>query len=210
MVIRALMTPSVSATQPMVSPQSMGTNPFVFSSGTPNHIPQPIPWDSYPFSFSMSDMTSHFPSSISLSYVNPSFVFGGIMPPYYPFSLGGGHIPQPTLMVGVWNPPSYGPNLSFTFPRESAQMDDPSTYYISSIYPSSSMLVPTNAFLMENLPMSFGVPSRGSQFYSMGNPLHRVPSSGGNIYPHLSNPCHISFSLQEDSSVMIPLQPFMN
>jgi hypothetical protein len=44
----------------------------------------------------------------------------------------------------------------------------------------------------------------------MGNRLHEVPSSGGNIYPHLSNPCHVPFSSQPTSSVMIPLQPFMN
>jgi hypothetical protein len=50
----------------------------------------------------------------------------------------------------------------------------------------------------------------GSQFYSMGNPLHGVPSSGGNIYPHMSNPCHVTFSSQAASSVMMPLQPFMN
>jgi hypothetical protein len=44
----------------------------------------------------------------------------------------------------------------------------------------------------------------------MGNPLHGVPSSGGNIYPHMSNPYNVTFSSQEASSVMIPLQPFMN
>jgi hypothetical protein len=113
-------------------------------------------------------------------------------------------------MVGGWNPPSSGPNPSFTFPGSSAQMGGPSTYYIPSIYPSSTMPVPTNTFLMEDLLLSSGVSSRGSQFYSMGNPLHGVPSSGGNIYPHLSNPCHVAFSSQAISSVMMPLQPFMN
>jgi hypothetical protein len=72
------------------------------------------------------------------------------------------------------------------------------------------MSVPTNAFPMVDLHLSFGDSSGGSQFYSMGNPLHEVPSFGGNIYPHLSNPCHVAFSSQVASSVEIPLQPFMN
>jgi hypothetical protein len=53
---------------------------------------------------------------------------------------------------------------------------------------------------MENPPLSSGVSSGGSQFYGMGNPQHRVPSSGGNIY----NPYHVT------SMGMVPLQPFMN
>jgi hypothetical protein len=63
---------------------------------------------------------------------------------------------------------------------------------------------------MADHSLSFGVSSRGIQFYSMGNPFHKVPSSGGNIYPHMSNPCHVSFTLQASSSVMMSLQKFMN
>jgi hypothetical protein len=203
-------TPSVSATQPMVSAQPMGMNLVVFLSGTPNHNTQSTPWASNHFSFGMPDMFSPLPSSVLLSYANPSFGFGHMMPPYSSFLFGGGHIPQSIPIVGVWNPPSSGPNHSFTFPGFSAHIDDPSTSYISSIYPSFAMLVPTNSFSMENLPLTFGVSSRGSQFYNMGNPFHRVPSSGGNIYPHLSNPCHVAFSSQAASSVMMPLQPFIN
>jgi hypothetical protein len=169
-------------------------NPFVFLSGTPNHDTQPIPWASNPFSFGMLDISSHFPSFVSSSYVNPSFRSWGMMPPYSPFSFGGSHIPQPTLTVGVWNPPSSGPNLSFAFPGSSAQMGGPSTYYIMPIYPSSARSVPMKNFITANLLLSFGVSSRGSQFYSMGNPLQGVLSFGGNIYPHLRNPCHVTFS----------------
>jgi hypothetical protein len=61
------MTPSVSATQPMVFSHSMGMNPFVFPSGTSNHDTQPIPWASNHFSLGMPDMSSHFPSSVSSS-----------------------------------------------------------------------------------------------------------------------------------------------
>jgi hypothetical protein len=83
----------------MVSAQSMGMNSFVFLSGTLNHSPQSMPRASNPFSFGMPDMTSHLSSSVSSSYVNPSFMFGGTMPPYSPFLFGGGHIPQSNHMV---------------------------------------------------------------------------------------------------------------
>jgi hypothetical protein len=204
------LTPSVSTTQPMVFSHSMGTNYFVFMSGTPNHDTQPIPWASNHFSHGIPNMYSHFPSSVSSSYLNPSFGSGGMMHPNSLFSFGESHIPQPTLTLRGWNLPSYGSNPSFTFPGESAQMGGHSTYFILSIYPSSAMSVPMNAFPMANLHLSSGVSSGGIQFYSMGNPLHEVPSSGGNIYPHLSNPCHVAFSLQATSSMMMPLQPFMN
>jgi len=128
-----------------------------------------------------------------------------------PFHLvGGWNVPQSNLMVGGWNIPSYGSNPSFHFPGESSQMHGHSTYYISSIYRSSAMPVPMNAFPMADLHLSSGVSFMGSWFYSMGNPLHEVPSSRGNIYPHKSNPCHVSFSLKAASLVSIPLHPFMN
>jgi hypothetical protein len=72
------------------------------------------------------------------------------------------------------------------------------------------MSIPTNTFPMADLCLSSGVSSGGSYFYSMGNPPHEVPSPGGNIYPHVSNPCHVAFSSQAASSVSMPLQPFMN
>jgi hypothetical protein len=74
------------------------------------------------------------------------------------------------------------------------------TSYIPFIIPSSSALIPTNNFIMKNPPLSFGVPSGGIQFHSMGNPQHEVPSSGGNVY----NPYHATYV------GMVPLQPFMN
>jgi hypothetical protein len=119
MVIGSPVTLLVGATQPMVLAQSMGMNPFVFLSGMLNHDTQPIPWASNHFSLGIPDMSSHLPPSVSSSYMNPSFQFGGMMPPFSPFLFGGVDIPQPTPMVGCWNPHSFEPNPSFTFPRES-------------------------------------------------------------------------------------------
>lgn len=92
MVSGAPMTPSVSATQPMVFSHSMGMNPFVFLSGTSNHDTQPIHWASNIFSHAMLDMSFHFPSSVLSPYVNLSFGSGNMMPPYSPFLFGGSHI----------------------------------------------------------------------------------------------------------------------
>jgi hypothetical protein len=72
---------------------SMGMNTFVFLSCTTNHDTQPIPWAYNIFSLGMPNMSPHLSSSISSSYVNPSIGFGGMMPPYSPFSFGGSHIP---------------------------------------------------------------------------------------------------------------------
>jgi hypothetical protein len=120
----------------------------------------------------MPNMPSPFPSSPSPSYMNPSFGSGGMMPPFSTSSFDGSHIPQPTLTVGGWNLPSYGSNPSFTFPGESAQMGGYSTYYTPSIYPSSTMPVPTNTFPMADLHLSSGISYGGSQFYGTGYPLH--------------------------------------
>jgi hypothetical protein len=92
----------------------------------------------------------------------------------------------------------------------SAQMGGPSTSYILSIIPSSTTSIPMNYFIMANLSLTSGVSSGESQFYGMGNPKHRVPSIGGNIYPHMNNPYHVSFSLQVYFLRIAPLKPFMS
>jgi hypothetical protein len=125
------------------------------------------------------------------------------MPPSYPSLFSGSHILQTPLTIGGWNLPSY----ESTMQEVSAQLSNHSTCYTPSTYPSSAMLVPTNTFPMEDLCLPSGASFGGSYFCSMGNPLHEVPSSGGNICPHMSNPCHVTFSLQAAS---MPLQLFMN
>jgi hypothetical protein len=85
-----------------------------------------------------------------------------------------------------------------------------STYFTPSIYPAFAMLFPRNMFTMEDLHLSSHISYRGSQFYIMRYALHKIPSFGSNLYPHLSNPCHDIFSSQTYSLVMMPLQPSMN
>jgi hypothetical protein len=175
-----------------------------FPSGMQNHDTQSTPWAYNNISLGIPKISSHFPSSPSPSYMNPSFGLGGMMPPFSTFLFDGSHIPQSTLMVGGWNLPPHGSNPSFTFLGASAQMGGYSTYYTLTIYTSSAIPVPTNIHL------SSSISYRGSQFYNTGYPLHEVSSPGGNIYPHLSNPCHDTFFSQATSSVMMPLQPAMN
>jgi hypothetical protein len=197
------LAPSFTTTYPIMPTPFMGENPSVFHNGMHNYGTQSAPWVS---SHSPIDMSSHFPSSVFPPYANTSFCSWGMMPPYIPSPFGGSHILQTPLTVGGWNIPSY----ESTMREVSAQICNIYTYYSLSTHPSSAMSVPTNTFPMADLRLSSGVSSEGSYFYSMGNPPHEVPSSGGNIYPHMSNPCHVAFSLQVTSLVLMPLQPFMN
>jgi hypothetical protein len=171
-----------------------------------NYGTQSMSWVSNHFSHGMSDISSHLPFYVSPPYLNTIFGSGGMMPPSYPSPFGGSHILQTPLMVGGWNIPSH----ESTMQEVSAQLCNHSTYYTPSTYPSSAMSVPTKIFPMAYLHLSSGVSYGGSYFCSMGKPPQEVPSSGGNIYPHTSNPYHVAFSSQVDSSVSMPLQPFMN
>jgi hypothetical protein len=103
------LTPSFTATSPMPFTHFKGTDTSVFYNGMKNYDTQSMPWVSNHFSNGMLEMSSHFPSSASSPYVNPSCGSGGMLPPYSPFSFGGSHIPQTTLTVGVWNIPPTNP-----------------------------------------------------------------------------------------------------
>jgi hypothetical protein len=156
-----LETLSLNATQPMVSTQSMGINPFVFPRDMPNDSIHSMPWASNTFSFHMPNMTSHISSFVLTSNVNPSFGSGGTTPPYTPFLFGWGHIPKPSPIVGGWNPHFSRPNPIYNSQGWSAQMGGTSTSYILYVHPSSTMSVPMNDFLMETFPLTFVVPSGG-------------------------------------------------
>jgi hypothetical protein len=193
-------SPSFAATPPMMSTHFMGMDPSASHYGMQNYNTQSTPWVSNHFSHGMLDMSSHFPSSVPPPYENTSFRSEGMMPPSHPSLFGGSHILQTPLTIGGWNLPSYESSMQ----EVSAQLYNHSTYYTPSTYPSSAMPVPTNTFPMADLLLPSGVSFGGSYVFHMGNPLHEVPSSRGNIYPHMSNPCHVSFSSQAASLALIP------
>jgi len=60
-----------------------------------------------------------------------------------------GHAPQPTLTVGGWNLPSYRSSVGYDILGANTQMGVYYTYYTPSMYPSSSMSVPSNYFPMD-------------------------------------------------------------
>jgi hypothetical protein len=113
----------------------MGENPSSFYNGIQNYGTQSMPWVSNNFSHGMSDMSSHFPYSMSPPYVNTSFGSRGMMPPSYPFPFGGSHILQTPLTIGGWNIPSY----KSTMGEVSTQLRNHSTCYTLSTYPSLAM-----------------------------------------------------------------------
>jgi hypothetical protein len=148
--------PLFTATPPPMT--FVGGNPSDFYNGIKNYGTQSTPWVSNHFSHGMSDMSSHFPSSILPPYENTSFGYGGMMPPSYPSLFSGIHILKTPITVGGWNIPSY----KSTMREVSAQLSNPSTSYTLSTYPSSAMSVPMNTFSMIDLYLPSGVSSRGN------------------------------------------------
>jgi hypothetical protein len=130
------------------------------------------------------------------------------MAPPSTYSFDRSHAHQPNLIMGGWNLPSYGSSPIYLFLGVDTQMGGYSTYYTQSVYPSSTMPVPTNTFPMAGPHISTGLSYGGNQFYGLRYPLHVTPSHGGNIYPHLNNPYHTSVSSQ--NSMMMPIQTSMD
>jgi hypothetical protein len=129
-------------------------------------------------------VSNHFPLNI------PILTSRGTMAPLYAYSFEKSLIPQSTLTVGSWNLPSYGSSPSHVFSGANTQMGGYPTYYTPSVYPFSAMPVPTNTYPMAGPHMYSGISYGGNQFYGLGYSLHRTPSHGGNVYPHLNNPYH--------------------
>jgi hypothetical protein len=102
--------------------------------------------------------------------------------------------------IGGHPPFSSGSNPSLNAPEWSTQPGGQDTSYIPSFTPSSSISIPTKAFVMMNPPLSFGVPPIGSHFHAMGNPRPGAPQVRGNVY----NPHYATFV------GMVPMQPFMH
>jgi hypothetical protein len=112
-------------------------------------------------------------------------------------------------MMGGWNPPSSDPILVIIF------KDGMDIWVVFLLHISHRLSIVHNAFshecfFMENPPPTYDITSGWNQFSNMRNPPHGVPSSGGNGYPHMDNPYHITFSLQAFPSGMIPSQPFIS
>ena len=80
----APLAPLFTATPPMMSTHFMGMDPSTSHYGVQNYNTQSTPWVSNHFSHGMSDMSSHFPSSVLPPYANTIFGSGGRMPPFYP------------------------------------------------------------------------------------------------------------------------------
>jgi hypothetical protein len=198
-------SPSFTATHPMMPTHFMGMNPSTFHNGMQNYDTQSTPWVS---SHVPVDMPSPMQSSPWSTYMNPSIGSGGTMAPMPMSSFDMSHVPQPTLTTGGWNLPSYGSNPSHTLLGANTQMGAYSTYYTPSMYPSSTMSVPSNTFPMTGPHVSPGISYGENQFYGSGYPLYGTPSQGGNIYPHSNSPYHTSISSQ--TSVMMPIHTSSN
>jgi hypothetical protein len=166
----------------------MGMSPSTFHNGIKNYDSHSMPWVSNHFPVDMSNVPSPFPYFPWPTYMNPIIRSEGTMAPPSTYSLDRIHAPQPTLTIGGWNLPSYGSSPIYVFSGASTQMENYSTYYTPSMYPSSTMPVPTNTFPMVGPHISPSLSYRGNRFYGSGYPLHETPSHGGNIYPNLNNP----------------------
>ena len=104
------------------------------------------------------------------------------------------HVFEPAFTMGGWNLPSYGSSPRYSLLGANTKMGAYSTYYTPSMYSSSAMLIHSNTFPMLGPHVSLSILYGENQFYSLGYPLYRTPSQGGNIYPHLNSPYHTSIS----------------
>jgi hypothetical protein len=153
-------------------------------------------------------MSSPLQTSPWSTYMNPSIGTGGTMAAMPTSSFDMSHVPQPYFTMGGWNIPSFGSSPRYAISGANTQMGAYSTYYTPSLYPSSTMLIPSNTFPMTGPHVSLVVSYRENQFYGLGYPLHGTPSQGGNLYPHLNSPYHTLVSSQ--TSVMMAIQTSLN
>jgi hypothetical protein len=154
------------------------------------------------------DMHSPLQSSPWSTYMNPKIGSGGTMALMPMSSFDMSHVPQSTFMMGGWKLPSYRSSPSYALSVANTQMGAYSTYYTPSMYPSSTMSVPSNTFSMASSHVYPSVSYKENQFYGSGYPLYGTPSQEGNIYHHLNIPYHTSISLQ--NSEMMPVQTSLN
>jgi hypothetical protein len=192
--------PVITPIYPVVGTQPIVMNPFGSLFGTPRYNTQSIPSISNPFSFGMPNMTSQLSYSIPVNNTNPSIELGGMDPPHNPLMFGGAHIPQRTHTVGIQPPFYLGSNPSLNDPGWSNQPGRQDASYVLSFTPSSSTLILTNMFGINNPPLSLRFPPGGGKFHTMGNPQTGTTLAGGNTYnTHYNIPTR-----------MVSNQPIMN
>jgi hypothetical protein len=168
-------SPSFTATHPMMPTHFMGMNPSDFHNSMQNYDSQSMPWVS---SHVLVDMHSPVQSSPRYTYMYHSIGSTGTMASMSISSFDMSHVPQTTLTVGGWNLPSYRTIPSHTMSKDNAHMGAYSTYYTPSMYPLSTMLVPSNTFPMTGPHVSPSISYRENQFYGLSFPLCGTPSQG--------------------------------
>jgi hypothetical protein len=160
--------PIITDACPIVNTQPIAANPFGSLGHSLGYNVQSIPTTSSPFSYGMPNFTSHFSNSIPTAGTNASIGLGGTSPPYTPFPFGGTHVPQTNPTVGGIPPFNTGSN-----PVASGWSNQPSRQaiaHVSSLTPTSSVLISTNTFGMANPPLSSIFTHGGGQFHTLGNP----------------------------------------
>jgi hypothetical protein len=122
---------------PIVNTQPISMNPFGSLGHSPSYNVQSIPMASSPFSYGMSNFTSHFSNSIPVAGTNASIGLGGTNPPYTPFSFGGTHVPQMNPTVG--GIPLFNPGSNHFSSGWSNQPGGQATTHVPSFTPTSSV-----------------------------------------------------------------------
>jgi hypothetical protein len=137
------LAPSFIVTYPMLPTEFMGMNPPIYYNNMKNFGTQSTPWvpSDYPIG-----IPSHLQSSPWSTYMNPSIGYVGTMCPMPASSFDMSHVPQLPFTMGGWNFPSYRSNPSYALSGANTQTSAYYTYYTSSMYPLSTMLVPLNTF----------------------------------------------------------------
>jgi hypothetical protein len=181
-----------------VNTQPIATNPFGSLGHSPGYNVRSIPMASSPFSYGMSNFTSHFSNSILVAGTNSSIGLGGTAHLYTPFLFGGTHVPQTTPTIGGVPPFNLGSNhVTSGWSNETSRQ---AIAYGPSFTPTSSVSIPTNTFGMTNPPLSSGFTPIGGLFQSLGNPQPGDTPVGSSFYnPHQNIPTR-----------MVPNQPLTN
>jgi hypothetical protein len=151
---------------------------------------------------------SQFSTTILAVGPNASLELGDTTPPYTPFPFGGSHIPQTNPNVISVHFPNHGSNPSMV------GWNNPAGRQVLSYFPTFSVSILTNTFVLMNRLQSFRFPPRGFHYYTLGTPQPRSNLVSGifhNPQPR-SNPAGGNFHnpYQTIPPRMMPNPPYMN